>query len=86
MFVLPKKCLRERTNCNPYSQIESDDKESFICCGVNDGTISKILQDKFTLCFKNDDVDSITLNDKRDLTHIASVILQALSIIEEMEA
>lgn len=86
MIKLPEKCLRERNNCNPYSQIESDDKKSFICCGVHDGTISKVLQDKYTLCFKNDDVDSITLNDKRDLTHNASVLVQALAIIEELES
>lgn len=85
MIKLPEKCLRKRNDCNPYAQIESDDHESLICCGVHDGTMSKILQDKYTLCFKNDDVDSITLNDKRDLTHLASVILQALSIIEELE-
>ncbi len=85
MIKLPEKCLREKTNCNPYAQIEADDHGSFICCGIHDGTINKVLQDEYTLCFKNDSIDSITLNDKRDLTHSASVIIQALSVIEELE-
>lgn len=85
MITLPEKCPRERNNCIPYSQIVSDDGKSFFCCGVHDGTISKVLADKWTLCFKNDRIDQISLNDKRDLVHQASVILGALAVIEEHE-
>ena len=85
MIQLPEKCLRERTNCNPYAQIASDDNESFFCCGVHDGSISQVLADKYTVCFKGEHDDSIVLNDKRDLIHNASVLIQALAIIEEIE-
>lgn len=27
MIILPDKCLRERNNCNPYSQIEELENE-----------------------------------------------------------
>lgn len=85
MIILPEKCLRERNNCNPYSQIQSDDKVSFYCCGIHDGSINKILQDKYTVCFKGPHDDNISLYDKRDLIHNASVLVQALAIIEELE-
>ena len=85
-IILPDYCPRGRKNCIAYAQIISDDGLSFICCGKHDGTINKILSDKWTLCFKNDMVDQISLNDKRDLTHQASVILDALVAIGEIEA
>ena len=78
-----EKCLRERDNCNPLSQIASDDGMSFFCCGLHDGSLSKVLADKWTVCFKGEHDDSIVMNDKRDLTHHASVLIQALAIIEE---
>jgi len=85
MIKLPDKCLRGRTNCIPYSQIASDNGESFFCCGVHDGTINKVLADKYTVCFKGEHDDSVALYDKRDLVHQAAVILGALAIIEEEE-
>ncbi len=85
MIVLPEKCLRGRSNCNPLSQIASDDETSFFCCGLHDGTLSMVLADKWTVCFKGEHDDSIVLNDKRDLIHNASVLLGALAVIEEQE-
>ncbi len=84
-FALPEKCPRERNNCQPYSQIISTDCESFMCVGMHDGSLSKVLQDKYTVCFKNDDVDSIVMYDRRDIIHTASVLTRAAAIIEELE-
>lgn len=85
MIVLPEKCLRERTNCDPLSQIASDDETSFFCCGMHDGTLSKVLTDKWTVCFKGEHDDNISMCDKRDMIHNASVLLGALAVIEEQE-
>ena len=84
MIKLPDKCLRERTNCDPYAQIAADNNESFFCCGVHDGSINKLLQDKYTVCFKGPHDDDVSLYDKRDLIHNASVLIQAIAIIEEL--
>lgn len=84
-FILPENCPRERTNCDPYAQIVSDDCESFFCCGLHDGTLSKVLQDKYTVCFKEPHDDNISMYDKRDLIHQSSVFIQTLAIIEELE-
>lgn len=85
MFILPDKCIRGLNNCQPYAQIVGENKKSFFCCGENDGSDRVIDQDKYTLCFKNDQIDDLTHNDKRDLTHQAAVLIQALSVIEELD-
>jgi len=86
MIRFPEKCLRGRTDCQPYAQIASDSGPlSFYCCGENDGTNRSIEQDKYTVCFKGPHSDEISYNNKRDLTHSASVLIQALAIIEEAE-
>ncbi len=87
MIYSPDKCLRGLKTCKPLAQIASDDKDqsSFFCCGENDGTGRTLEQDKYTLCFKNGSIDQESHNDKRDLTHHASVIVQALALIEELE-
>ena len=84
-FILPEHCPRERTNCQPYSQIVSDNVNSFMCVGMHDGSLSKVLQDKFTVCFKGPMDDSITMYDKRDIIHTAAVLTRAAAIIEETE-
>ena len=84
-FTLPNNCPRGRKNCDPYSQIVSDECESFFCVGVHDGSLSKVLQDKYTVCFKGPHDDHISMYDKRDITHNAAVLLNALAIIEELE-
>jgi len=83
MIDLPEKCLRGYKTCEPLSQIAADDGSSFFCCGENDGSHRTVAQDIYTVCFKNDALDIMTDNDKRDLTHNAAVLVQALAIIEE---
>ena len=82
MLFLPEKCLRGRDDCKPYAQIESDGGVSFYCCGKNDGSNVAVKQDRFTFCFKGQHRDDMSFNDKRDLTHNASVLIQALAVIE----
>jgi len=84
-FILPDNCPRGRTNCDPYDQIVSSDGSSFFCCGLHDGSLSKVLQDKYTVCFKGERDDRISMCDKRDLIHHASVLIRSLAIIEEIE-
>jgi len=86
MIELPEKCPRGYTSCQPYGLIQSTCGTSFFCCGENDGSTRTLEQDKCTLCFKNETVDEINHNDKRDLVHQVAVITQALAIIEEIES
>lgn len=85
MFVLPEKCPRG-LGCQPLAMIASDNDVSYYCCGENDGSDRSVKQDKYTLCFKNASIDQRMHNDKRDLTHKASVLMQALAIIEERDS
>jgi len=85
MITLPKECLRGRDDCEPLSQVKSDDKTSFICCGMNDGTERTVEQDCFTMCWKNQDIDTRDFWDKRDITDTISVMAQALSIDANIE-
>jgi len=85
MIILPKKCLRNLDDCQPISQICADDNSSFVCCGLNDGSTRKFKLDKFRLCWKNEEINEMSDWDKRDLTDTASVIVQALSVSENME-
>lgn len=82
---LPEKCLRGRHDCEPWAQIEPEEKDSFICVGLNDGTTRVFPQDEFTMCWKNKEIDEYSHWDKRDLTDTASIILQALSISENIK-
>lgn len=89
MIILPNKCQRGLKTCKPLASIESDAENkngnpfSYICVGKNDGSEVKKArkQDKYTLCWHNDQVDDRTFWDTRDLTDTASVIVQALSAI-----
>jgi len=81
MIEYPKKCLRG-LKCQPYGQIVSDDGTSFFCCGEHDGTETEVAEDIYRICFKGEFDDRMSNYDKRDLTHEASVIIQALAIIE----
>ena len=80
-----KKCPRKLKDCIPYSIIMADDKSSFFCTGKNDGTRRKFEQDKYTKCFYSENDDVISHCDARDLTHEATVILNALAIIADEE-
>ncbi len=76
---LPEKCLRTRVDCEPLSQIESDCKVSFYCCGLSDKESRTLEQDEFRFCFKNDVIDEINDYDFRDMVDTISVMSQALS-------
>lgn len=92
-LMLYPKCWRGRTDCSPIHCIDGVDEEptneqmetldyepnSFICCGLNDGNTRKLPQDVYRLCFKNDVSDEMSDNDVQDLTHIVSVVGQALA-------
>lgn len=91
-LALYPKCWRGRTDCQPIHCIDGTDENpseedffnmtyevnSFICCGENDGTTRALPQDKYRLCFKNDEVDEMSDNDLQDLTSVAAIITQAL--------
>lgn len=79
---LPEKCLRNLTDCQPLSQVQSCNGVSFICCGINDGTTRKVLEDVHTVCWKNEDIDEISHWDRRDIIDTISVLSQALSVVE----
>ena len=74
---LPDECLRG-IECRPLAQIRSEGDASYFCCGENNE-----VEDKWSLCFKNEHCNSHTQNDKRDLAHQMAVIAQALAVIEE---
>lgn len=88
MLYTPEKCLRDREDCKPLSQIASDsDPFTFVCCGENDGSTRSEKQDKYRLCIKgcggDSGWDSMQDCDRRDLQHQLSVIAWALGIISE---
>lgn len=85
MINLPEKCLRNETNCSPLSQVVSDCKTSFICCGHNDGTNRSFPDDRFRLCWVNQNIDDISDFDERDIKDTISVMAQALSADANMK-
>jgi len=78
-------CLRCRTDCVPVANLSSDtEAKSFVCVGLNKKESRTVLQDRFTLCWKNNVVDERGHWDKRDLIDTMSVIAQALSTDENI--
>ena len=86
IFIVPDKCLRNRKDCKPCAQIESDCKTSFVCCGMVPKKKRVVPQDKFRLCWKNSNVDEMGDYDQRDVIDTISVLSQALSIDANMNA
>jgi hypothetical protein len=86
MLKYPEKCLRNKTTCQPYGQLEScedaEGNKSFFCCGKNDGTEPPVEEDRYTLCFKGEFRDTVSFNDRRDLIDQMHVIAYAMSHIE----
>lgn len=80
---VPIDCPRGRVDCKALSNLISDDKTSFFCCGENNGEGVPIAQDIYTVCFKGDYRDDRNHYDKRDLVHNGSVLIQALAVIEK---
>ena len=83
-IYLPENCLRKRSDCQPLSQIESDDEVSFVCCGLINEEDRTIEQDRFRLCWQNEFVSEIGDYDDKDMKDTISVMSQALSIDEHM--
>lgn len=77
---LPDTCLRGYEDCEPLAQIASDCGTSFICCGENDGSTRQVEQDRFRVCWKNEDIDEESDWDERDLINTISVLSGALSV------
>jgi len=84
-WTLEGDCPRKRDDCDPLDIIKSSEDKSFFCCGFNNGQMSEIKEDRFTVCFKGEFDDNISCVDKRDLIHDVSVKCKALAIIEEMD-
>lgn len=78
-------CLRCRTDCVPLANLSADGEgTSFVCVGLNRKESRTVLQDRFTLCWKNNVIDERGHWDKRDLLDTMSVIAQALSTDENI--
>lgn len=83
--VTENACFRCRTDCVPVANLSSDtEAKSFVCVGFNRKEDRAVMQDRFTLCWKNDVVDERGHWDKRDLLDTMSVIAQALSTDENI--
>lgn len=83
--VTENQCLRCRTDCTPVANLSSDtENKSFVCVGLNRPQDRVVMQDRFTLCWKNDVIDERGHWDKRDLLDTMSVIAQALSTDENI--
>lgn len=84
------RCFRCRTDCVPVSNLSADEPAhdgsaaSFVCVGFNRKEDRTVPADRFTLCWKNKEVDERGHWDKRDLLDTMSVIAQALSTDENI--
>lgn len=83
MIKIPRTCPRGRTDCIALSNLVSDCGNSFFCCGESDGKNRIVEQDIYTVCFKGEYRDEMSHHDKRDLTHQASVLVQAIAVVEK---
>jgi len=78
-IFIPRVCPRGRDDCEALATIQSDEGDSFVCAGLNDGSTRVINQDRFTFCFKNEVIDEMSHNDEQDMRDMMSVVAQALS-------
>lgn len=74
----PNKCLRGLDDCGPLCQIQSDDKVSFICCGLN--FVRDVKQDIYRSCFKTEDTDSMYDMDEFDMLDVAEMQIRAITM------
>lgn len=84
MIKIPHSCPRGRSDCIALSRIESDDGATFFCCGENNGKPTPVPQDIYTVCMKGPNRDDMCFYDKRDLTHEAAVLAQAVAVVERV--
>ncbi len=80
MIHLPEKCPRGLSTCQPLANLVDDEKNGFICCGLNDVSDRVHEQDEFAHCWKNEHVDYRDHWDNRDIIDTVSVLMRALSI------
>lgn len=80
-----QNCPRGLTNCQPLSNIVSDDKKTFVCCGLSDPDSRSRKADKFRNCFKSEDTDSMYDYDERDMKHQIAVMADGLAVEEMIE-
>lgn len=92
---LPPKCWRNRADCEPLHMIDAAppditeeqfftfdyEPRSFVCAGCVAESNRAIPQDAYRVCWKNDEVDEMGEYDEQDLTHLISVVAQALAVI-----
>lgn len=78
-LVVPEYCPRGRDDCKSLSQIIAGGHASFVCCGVNDGSSRKVEQDRFTVCWKNAEIDDRSHWSERDLKDHLAVLNWALA-------
>ena len=81
MMKTPERCLRNRDDCQPLAQMESEGGESFVCCGerTNDPSERAVQQDCFTYCCKTEDgVDEMQWLDRYDMHSTIYVLSRAL--------
>jgi len=82
LIPIPNSCPRGCDDCVALARIESDGGVSFFCVGENDGHNRPVEQDRYTVCYKGPYRDDKHYYDKRDLIHHASVMMQAVAVVE----
>ena len=73
MITLPDGCPRQ-LECQPLHRTQSDEGETFICCGLHGGD-----EDPYRFCFKSETTDSMYDYDEYDLLDTIEVVSRALS-------
>lgn len=89
------KCWRDRDDCEPIHCIDAAPEDlteeqfmefdyqphSFVCCGcVKPEARKTVPQDAFRVCWKTPLTDDMADHDEQDLTHLVSVVSQALAV------
>lgn len=78
------QCPRGYDDCKSLSQLISDQKASFVCCGHSIAESRDIQQDRFRVCWKGPHTDEMGDYDERDLKTTIAVMAQALMIDHDM--
>lgn len=84
MRRLPHKCLRNLEDCGPLCQIQSTDKSSFVCVGLN--FVRDVKQDIYRSCFKTKNTDSMYDMDEFDLLDVAEMHVKAVTMNKRLRA
>lgn len=85
-IVLPESCICDEP-CQPMAQLVSSNGKTgmYVCERLTEGKTEREKNDKYIVTFKNDLIHDVQYYDKRDLIDTASVLVQAMSIIENQE-